>query len=317
MERPARTRALVLVTACTFLVLPHAGAAPEDNAVDALLYQYLAERGARPQIAPTAQLARRYAIDLTGVLPTAADLEQCQGLAPAAMFDYFRDKAPMAHSEEERPYVWSMLLRDADRFLFSNSSQFSQVAHVRELRDQLRRVYAEGWSFQAFARWALTSQAFLNRFPSGADRANAAFFVFLGRDSFASEVPVGNAWNGYRLRDPELPANQAESNPDYHVYDLDPARCASGAVVCTATLWAQRITSLEQAITTIVESPLFAEATVNAYWERLVGRPLPGNDFPELRRALVQGLRAHDFDVNWLVREIATSVAYAQEMGFR
>ena len=51
---------------------------------------------------------------------------------------FLAGKGPMAHTGGEPAYVWINLLKDADRFLFSNSSQFSQVAHVREFRDQLR-----------------------------------------------------------------------------------------------------------------------------------------------------------------------------------
>jgi len=312
-----RSRIPLLVAVVGLLAAGQVIAAGEGERLDDLIRAYLAERGAEVDIAPEGELARRYAIDLTGVVPTAADLDAVAGMTPEQMFDYFATKGPMPHTGSEQPYVWVNLLRDADRFLFSNSSQFSQVGHVREFRDQLRRVYADGWSFQEFARWALQSQMFLNRFPSAADRANAAFFLFLGRDSFASEVQAGNMWNGWALRNPSIPASQAETNPDYHVHDYDQSRCGSGAVDCTGELWSTTGDTPTAAIESIVTSNLFAEAAVDHYWQRLVGYPLPVVDFPELQRALVQGFIASGYDVNWLIREIATSAAYTQEMMFR
>lgn len=289
----------------------------QPERLDDLIRAYLSSRGAEVQIAPASELARRYALDLTGVVPGEEDLTATASMSPPEMFDYFASRPPMDHTGGERPYVWTQLLLDADDFLFSNSNQFSQVGHIRELRDQLRRVYAEGWSYQELARWLLQSQDFLNRFPSAADRANAAFFLFLGRDSFASEVPIGNMWNGYALRDPNIPASQAETNPDYHVHDYDPARCSSGAALCQAEIWNTSGSTPAEAIEIIVSSPLFAEATVDRYWKRLIGTPLPGVDFPEIRRALVRGFVDAGYDVNWLIREIATSAAYTQEMMFR
>ncbi|RMH43179.1 MAG: DUF1549 domain-containing protein [Deltaproteobacteria bacterium] len=289
----------------------------EGSSIEELIRAYLAERGADVQLAPPEQLARRYSIDLTGVVPTPEDIEATASMSPAEMFDYFAAKGPMDHTGGEIPYVWVNLLKDADHFLFSNSTQFSQRAHILEFRDQLRRVYAEGWSYQEFVRWALQSQMFLNRFPSAADRANAAFFLFLGRDSFASEVPAGNMWNGWQLRNPNIPASQAETNPDYHVYDYDPANCERPGIVCSAQLWSSVGATPEDAIEMIVSSPLFAEATVDHYWYRFIGQNMPGVDFPDLRRALAKGFIEHNYDVNWLIREITTSPAYTQEMMFR
>lgn len=314
-----RTRAvtvLLTIHACIAAVALSVAADEVSPTVDQLIRSYLAERGAEVQLAPSAQLVRRAALDFTGVIPEAADVEALDGAEPGAIIDAYMSRGPMPHTGGEPAYVWINLLADADHFLFSNSDQFSQRAHIIEFRDQLRRVYAEGWSYQEFARWALQSQMFLNRFPSGADRANAAFFLFLGRDSFASEVPVGMAWNGWTLRNPDIPASQSETNLDYHVYDYRPERCGD-EVLCQATLWSSSVNTPDQVIDAIVTSSLFAEATVDRYWHRLIGQPLPGIDFPDIRRALVVGLIAADYDINWLLREIATSAAYTQEMMFR
>ncbi len=309
-----RTSLLIL----TFII---AAATPalsiEGSPLDVLIRAYLSERGAEVQVAPPAQLSRRYAIDLTGVVPAVTDITATAEMSPEQMFDYYMATPPAPHTAAELPYVWHNLLKDAHHFLFSNSTQFSQRAHIVEFRDQLRRVYAEGWSYQEFARWALSSQLFINRFPSGADRANAAFFLFLGRDSFSSEVPMGNMWNGYALRDPDIGAGQAETNPDYHVYDYDPTRCGQNGVVCEATLWTTTGSTPEEAIELIVTAPMFAEATVNRYWERYVGQELPGVEFPDIRRVLAVDFVAANYDVNWLIRELTTSPAYTQEMMFR
>lgn len=312
-----RTHAITIALLSSLAAASLAFAAEGDETLDSLIRDYLGDRGADVQLAPPDQMARRYAIDLTGVIPSEADLDATEGMSPEAMFDYFAAAGPLPHTGGEPAYVWVNLLKDADHFLFSNSSQFSQVGHIAEYRDQLRRVYAEGWSYREFARWALTSQMFLNRFPSAADRANAAFFLFLGRDSFSSEVPVGNMWNGYELRNPGIPASQAETNADYHVYDYNPDRCDTDDVVCSAQLWAHEGSTPQEAIDMLIDSPMFAESAVNLYWHRMIGTPLPGVDFPDIRRALVRGFVDSGYSVNWLIRELATSAAYTQEMMFR
>lgn len=313
--RQTSTRTAAWALALALAVTPSDAKPPQT--LDDLVASYLESRGTEIMVAPDYELARRYAMDLTGVLPSAADLAATQGKTPSQMFEHFAGKGPMAHTGGRSPYVWANLLRDSDAFLFSNSTQFSRVEYVREFADQLRRVYQDGWSYRELARWALESQVFLGRFPSAADRANAAFFLFLGRDSLSSEVAVGSMWNGYRLVDADIPAADAETDPDYHVYVYDADRCTSGEVVCQATLWGKTGSTPKEAIDLIVGSAMFAEAVVDRYWLRALGTPLPGVEFPEIRRVLVEGLVAHDFDVNWLIRELMTSAPYVQEMMFR
>jgi len=296
------------------LVIVLSSAARAETA-DELIRKYLEQRGTSAQQAKHPELVRRYAIDLTGVIPTAADVAALEGKTPREMFAFFRAKGALPHTRGEQPYVWVNLLLDADHFLFSNSTQFTQVRHIREFQGQLRRLYADGSSYQEFARWALESQNFLSRFPSAADRSNAAFFLFLGRHSLPAEVPAGNMWNGWVLKNAAIPASQAESNADYHVYVYQPSAC--GTALCSARLWSKPGSTPQEAIDLMVGSTLFAEGAVDRYWQRLVGRPLPGNDFPDVRRELVRGFVQSGWSVNWLIEEIATSAAYTQEMMFR
>jgi hypothetical protein len=314
----AKRRTAAAATIATLIATAAAvGQAEEPATLDALITSYLDGRGATVQFAPAPQLARRLALDLTGVVPSFADLDATANMTPGEMFDYFAAKPAMVHTGTERPYVWIQLLKDADHFLYSNSTQFSQLAHITAFNTELRRVYDEGYSYLEFSRWALESQMFLNRFPSAADRANAAFFLFLGRDSLAPEVPVGNMWNAYQLLDDSIPAGQAEIDPNYHVYALDPAICSSGTVLCEATVWSTTGATPAEAIALLTDSPLFAEATVDRYWARAMGVPLPGVEFPDVRRMLVQGFVASGYNVNWLLRELMTSPAYTQEMMYR
>ncbi len=308
---------LWILAAC--LLLPGASSSPaaEPDGLNQLILEHLRAKDSPPRYAPHGQLTRRIAIDLTGVVPSLADLSNTEDLTPTEIFDYFASKDPMPHTAGERPYVWVNLVTDADHFLFSNSFQFSQAAHIREFRDQLARMYREGSSYREFARWAMRSQMFLNRFPSAADRANAVFFLFLGRDSLASEVSCGNMWNGYRLKNPRIPVMEFETNPDYHVYIFDPQRCDDGRALCEAELWSRTGSTPTEAIELIVGSPLFAEAVVERYWARYIGEPLPGLDFPRIRRILARGFIDSGFDPNWVIREIVTSVAYTQEAMFR
>lgn len=291
-------------------------AAGTNGVLNDMIVNFLADRGSSVQLAPPSQLTRRMSIDLTGVVPTLADQQATIEMSPEQIFDYYLNIGPLGHTNGMPAYAWVNLLHDADDFLFSNSVQFSQVGHIQEFNDQLARLYTEDWSFQEFARWSMTSQMFLNRFPSGADRANASFFLFLGRDSFSSEVPAGNMWNGYYLRNPDLDASDAETNADYHVYDYDQDLCGT-QVVCEAELWSEVGSTPQHVIEQIVTSPLFAEAAVERYWLRLIGSPLPGVDFPVIRTTLAQSFVANGYSVNWLIREIATSAAYTQEMMFR
>ncbi|MBK7859799.1 MAG: hypothetical protein IPJ65_14490 [Archangiaceae bacterium] len=303
------------VRSITVLLVLAAALPARGETADELIRKYLEQRGTSAQQAKHSELVRRYAIDLTGVIPAEADLTALEGKTPRELFAWFKAKGPMPHTRGERPYVWVNLLLDADHFLFSNSTQFTQVRFIREFNGELRKLYADGASYEAFARWALESQNFLSRFPSGADRSNAAFFLFLGRHSLPAEVPAGNMWNGWVLRNAAISSGQAETNADYHVYVYQASACATS--LCTARLWSKTGSTPKEAIDLMLASTMFAEGTVDRYWQRLVGRPLPGNDFPDVRRELVRGFVQSGWNVNWLVEEIATSAAYTQEMMFR
>ena len=306
--------AFLLTTAFIFSATAHAD---DEASLDTLIRAHLTARGASAKLASSGALARRFSVDLTGIVPTVADLNATKDMTPTELFDYFTFKEETEATRWIRPFVWINLLRDADHFLFSNNTQFSQVAHIRTFERELATVYSSGRSYQDFARWALTSQMFLNRFPSAADRANAVFFLFLGRDSLASEVASGNMWNGYRLKNASILPADAERNPEYHVYVFDSAVCDEGLLLCSAELWSQSGSRPHEAIEIIVGSPMFAETIVDRYWFRYIGAPLPGLDFPEIRRMLARGLVANEFNVNWLIHEIMTSSAYTQEAMFR
>jgi hypothetical protein len=311
-------RAFLAVAVAAIVTATAASYAEEPQTLEELIVDYLEGRDTEVLPAPAWQLARRYSLDLNGVVPSMDDLMATEDMNEDAMYDYFAGKGAMQHTRGEPAYVWVNLLRDADHFLFSNSTQFSQVEHILEFRTQLKRCYEEGYSYQEFARWALETQMFLNRFPSGADRANAAFFLFLGRESLASEVPVGNMWNGYVLIDPNAdPPDSMNFNGLYHEYEYNPAVCMDGTTVCDAEFWGTEGSTPIEAIELMVTSPIFAEATVDRYWLRLIGSVLPGVEFPDLRRLLAQGFVQSGYNLNWLIREIATSPAYTQEMMFR
>jgi len=312
------TRAFLAVTVASMVTATAASYANDPQTLDELIVDYLDGRQTEVLIAPDYQLARRYSLDLNGVVPSMYDLDMTVGMSPDGMFDYFAGKGVMAHTRGEPAYVWLNLLRDADHFLFSNSVQFSQVEHIVEFRTQLKRCYETGWSYQDFARWALESQMFLNRFPSGADRANASFFLFLGRDSLAAEVEVGNMWNAYVLIDPDAtPPDDMDFNGLYHEYEFNPTVCNDGTMVCDAQFWGTEGSTPNEAIELMVTSSIFAEATAERFWLRAMGTVLPGVEFPDLRRLLAQGFVKSGYNLNWLIREIATSPAYTQEMMFR
>jgi hypothetical protein len=312
------TRAFLAVTVASMVTATAASYADDPQTLEELIVDYLDGRETEVLIAPDHQLARRYSLDLNGVVPSMDDLMKTEGMSPYAMYDYFAGKGAMAHTRGEPAYVWLNLLRDADHFLFSNSVQFSQVEHIVEFRTQLKRCYETGWSYQEFARWALESEMFLNRFPSGADRANASFFLFLGRDSLAAEVAVGNMWNGYVLIDENAtPPDDMDFNGLYHEYEFNPTVCTDGTTVCDAQFWGTEGSTPSEAIELMVNSTMFSEATAERFWLRALGTVLPGVEFPDLRRLLAQGFVKSGYNLNWLIREIATSPAYTQEMMFR
>ena len=68
------------------------------ESADELIRKYLAQRGTDVQLAKHSELVRRYAIDLTGVIPSAADVAALDGKTPREMFAHFKAKGALPHT---------------------------------------------------------------------------------------------------------------------------------------------------------------------------------------------------------------------------
>jgi hypothetical protein len=180
-----------------------------DNAVDAVIVPMLVARGFAPTAEDSAVLCRRMSIDLTGITPTPDELAQhCAGKTPGEIADYFMTKktgvnvptVPAGEAAElYTPYVYVNRRWWADSFQYRGFSVF-----IRDLDRLVGKAYAGQIPYDEFARQALASPAFLERF-GGADVdldvvaiASQSIRIFLGRQALVEEAQdFGNLWRGW------------------------------------------------------------------------------------------------------------------------
>ncbi len=279
------------------------GTGEAGNVVDAVIVPMLNANKLMVRPAPSAELTRRMALDLAGRMPTLDEYTMLEGKKASEVADYF-----MVTKKDEFVKMGQRFFSDI--FLYNNSSQFSQIKHIVEFNDTAAMVWNGTMSWKAFSSYAVKSPMWLNRYPSADNRGEQAFAYFLGRDAFGFERSFGVMWNGYVMAPNGDKAQVGgQPNPRYHEYDLDPTvGCAQNA--CTVTILGQEGSSVDDALRIIQGSELFDEGIVQQVWKRYMGGPI-AIEAPELRIKLMQFVRANDYSVPKLVREIVTSSAYA------
>ncbi len=121
-----------------------------SNPVDAFIQEKLSEKGLSPgPIEDPRTLARRASLDLTGLLPEAADVEAFAKDPSATAYQAYLDKlyALPAYAEHRTRY-WL----DYSRYADTNGLHFDNVRSIWPYRDYVIRSFAENKPYDQFVR---------------------------------------------------------------------------------------------------------------------------------------------------------------------
>jgi len=313
-----------------------------DSTIDRLVARKLGELGLIPSPPATdAEFARRSAIDVAGSLPD-----------PPAVEAFERDDRPDKQAQwvdgllvspgyaDHFAAKWSAILRNR-RALgdLSKPTTFGFHAWVRQ-------AIAENWPYDRFVAAIVAAKgdaasdpnvAWFRHVPSIEERTDDVAQVFLG-------TRIGCARCHHHPTERWGLADYADfaaffaqvgtkAGPDPTTFRVfhQPRTPAQGPTHAPRPLGATQSLNLaprddprDALVAWMVGpgNPDFARAIVNRYWKHFFGQGLvePEDDFrstnpptdPELLDTLARELRAHGFDLKWLIRTITTSQAYAR-----
>jgi hypothetical protein len=211
-----------------------------SNVIDAVIIPMLAGNGLSITRDDDGALCRRMALDLTGLVPSAAEAaDRCAGKPAAEMVDYFMNKSTNAIAiDGTPPYVFVNRRHWSRIFSYQASQQFFDTFYfnVRKLDELVGELYAGNIRYDEFARRALASPGFVQRFGNFQDDsrdlvqiAGQAYRIFLGREALPAEATnFGNlfrAWSSFQMGEAETLA----AYPDCPAGTVPPANGPSCA----------------------------------------------------------------------------------------
>jgi uncharacterized protein DUF1549 len=322
-----------------------------SNAVDGALLPILAKDGVSPALASDAELCRRYATDITGVVPSFAEYKQhCSGKSPGEMVDYFMALPAYVRENQRR---W------ADAFLYDNHHTWYR--YIADLDARVGDLYRGALSYPDFVAVAVAHPAFVAKFL-GENVVSSAYQSFLGRDALPEERqdmlalyrmwrwrPASDANLGYPLYGACADASKCgdgqsctngicSGRSNYMEGYIDPASCAGplGAVECASTMTGASVElpegeplsldmltpaeweTLRTPGRVIAKMPGFWETACNAVLKKYTGWWMAAYDVPaaevaDVRSSLSAFFRASGGDVRKLEREVLTSGLYTMQ----
>lgn len=279
-----------------------------DPSYPNLVDQYVLARLDRLQIEPhwasEQELIRRMAMDLTGQLPSAADYTALAGADAAQMATYFMGQPGYTMVSQ---VIFSDLLKYSD----SKDPAYSTVEQVRSLNDLVAAVHSitAPLPFDEFAKQVIMHPAYLSRFTSNADRATAAFTLFIGYEPVTQyDFRFANMFRGYELMDEDARIFEWTGQCD----NLETPETET----CVAEMWGMVGSDPFDAGNMLVSQPAFAEHTAEWIWQRYIGAAIDPT-LPELTVALGDLFAESGYSMNSLTHEIVTSAAYTQSYEYR
>lgn len=317
------------------------------NAIDATLLPLLSKEGVAPVPASDAELCRRYAIDLTGVVPSFADYEQyCRGKSPGAMVDHFMGLDGYVSVNQR---YW------ADAFLYDNQNTWYQ--YISDLDGQVGALYRGEMKYPDFVAVAVAHPAFVSKF-GGENAVAYAYENFLGREALPVErqdlLALYRTWRRRPATDPALAyarygacinasdcdarlvctSGYCTERSNYEELYVDPTSCAGplGGVACSSTMTGASailqgagptaLQDLTPAQWETLRTPGRVIANFPGFWETAVDTVLkkytgwwmagspPGSEVPDVRASLAAFFRGTKGDVRALERQVLTSALY-------
>jgi hypothetical protein len=317
------------------------------NAVDATLLPILSKDGVTPVLASDGELCRRYAIDLTGVIPSFADYQKyCLGKSPGAMVDHFMNLDGYVRVNQR---YW------ADAFLYDNQDTWYQ--YIADLDAQVASLYRGEINYPDFVAIAVAHPAFVSKF-GGENAVGYAYENFLGRQALPVErqdlLGLYRTWRRRPASDPALAytrygtCNNASDcdvrlactngycieRSNYIELYVDPTNCAGplGGIACSSTMTGASailqgvaptsLADLTPAQWETLRTPGRVIANLPGFWETAADTVLkkytgwwmagttPADEVPAVRASLAAFFRRTAGDVRALERQVLTSAFY-------
>ena len=304
-----------------------------------------------PALADDAELCRRYALDLTGIVPTFADYQaHCQGKQPAEMVDYFMG-LPSYVATSQR--FW------ADAFLYDNKRTWYR--YIADLDARVGDLYQGALDYPDFVAVAVAHPAFVSRF-AGENVVSFAYQSFLGRDALpeeredllalyrmwrfrpASDAALTYSTSGTCVTEQECTVGSncvsgtCTERTNYMEAVIDPGECwpPFGAAFCTSVatgasvvlpaaepidvdaLTADQWGTLRTPGRVIAMLPGFWEAACDTVLKRYLGWWMSGHvpssrELPTVRTSLAAFFRGTGGEIRSLEREVLTSALYTMK----
>lgn len=306
----------------------------DANPLDQVLCPEYEAAGYQPVEAAPQELCTRLHVDLLGVRPTKAQIDDaCAG----------RDIVDVVRKmQSSKDYRLTQRRRWADRFQYSDYTV--DVASIKRLDALVDDLYEDKIGYRDFAVIALSHPGFVGRHIGYGQPdlvAEAAFKAFLGRTPTTPErLDVGNLWkpwsgSGFIEDGPVAFAGDEAGGFFGYGYEpmVDPFACESGVRSCESTLLgyasvefprhgresfitasdltAEDWDALREPGRLFTSLPMFWEAQVDEVLMRYLGYDL-GKIRPEARQRLVEHFKATGGDLRKLERVVLTSWAYRQ-----
>jgi hypothetical protein len=320
------------------IVVPFSNAKPEpfrtNNFIDEHIGQELARLGIPPSpLSSDTEFLRRVYLDLTGRLPepeTAKAIGEQHQLVRTELI------SKLLESDAFVDY-WTMKLADLLLISGKRGSEKATLAYHNWLKSQI----AERKSWKEIASAILTA-------TGDTSEVGPANFFTLANDPRDLAEYAGNMFLGVQIGCARCHAHPSDrwTQDDYYKFSANFAAIKRDGSRITANpraelplpktrkpaspsplgaIYANSIASADMRVQlahwmTHPENPFFAPAFVNRVWKELLGRGLfePVDDLrptnpaviPSLLSDLSKEFVAHDYDLRWLLRTIASSRTY-------
>lgn len=302
-----------------------------ENPIHRALCPSIEGRGEQYAPVVPAEACRRLFADTLGRFPTKTEIEEtCLG----------RPMSQVVTALLARPEFLKTQRRIfADLLLYHN--EVISTARIWDADDLVAKVHAGLIPWDQFAAIIASHPVLTRRYANPADRAEAAFRLFIGRPPYQNEradlARLYNLWTNDYYEHPGL-GRTPDAFIRYQCVNDAGNRDEASAGACTSILWGYRELILTPDIRTKgadgdnlwsgllsadewfqLQEPGRVLASLPAFWEHAVDRVVmqylgynPSLEAPAIREALVNWLLTHNGDIRAVHFAVLTSRLYLQ-----
>ena len=314
---------------CDAACQAHCAAAPLSNPIHQALCPTIEGRGLSYTPVVAAEACRRLFADTLGRFPTKRELDETCLDRPMS--------AVVANLLARPEFVKTQRRIFADLLLYHN--EVISTARIWDADEVVGKVYAGLIPWDQFAAIIASHPVLTRRYANPADRAEAAFRLFIGRPPYQNEradlARLYNLWTNDYYEHPGF-GRTPDAFVRYECVNDSGDRDDASAGACTSVLWGSRELILNPDVRTEGDKPLWSGllnadewfqlqepgrvlASLPAFWEHAVDRVSeqylgynPSLEAPAIREALVRWLLLHNGDIRSVHFAVLTSRLYLQ-----